>query len=65
MITPYVILCRAVRASTNTWITIEVPQENNDPTKATAWVCEEFNYQFIPMRYDLVTPEIAQQELGI
>ena len=61
----FVILCRALRVSTNSWITIVVPEENNDPEKATAWVCKEFNYQFIPMRYDLVTPEVAQQELTI
>lgn len=62
---PFVILCRAVRTTTNSWITIQVPDQYDTPEKAAAWVGQELNYNFIPMQFDVVTPEVAEEELRI
>lgn len=62
---PFVILCRAIRPTTNSWVTIIVPNEYDTPEKAAAWVGPALGYHFIPMHFDLVTPEVAAQELSV
>lgn len=62
---PFVILCRAVRPTTNSWVTIQVPDMYDTPEKAAIWVGKELNYNFIPMQFDVVTPEVAEMELRL
>lgn len=62
---PFVILCRAVRTTTDSWVTIQVPDVYDTPEKAAAWVGKELGYMFIPMQFDVVTPEVAEEELRI
>lgn len=62
---PFIVLCRAVRPTTGTYVTIKVPEEYNDVNKANQWIGEQFDYQFIPLHYDCVTPEVAEEALRV
>jgi hypothetical protein len=56
-----VIVCKAMRPSTGSKIEIQMPfqvvqsvQTTNDITLATEWVGKEFDWQFIPMSFEIV-----------
>jgi len=47
--------CKAIRTTTNSIITIEIPSHVGlDPFDCTQWIGEEFNWQFIPMEFKIV-----------
>lgn len=54
------VLCTAVRPSTQSSIEIVLPNEvveevekSGDITKAADWIGNEFNWQFIPLKFEV------------
>lgn len=54
------VVCTAVRPSTQSSIEVVLPNEvveevekSGDITKATGWVGNEFNWQFIPLKFEV------------
>ena len=55
------ITCRAYRATTGSWLEIEIPLDvspNGDPDIMAQWVYEELNQQFVPLEFDIEHLEI-------
>ena len=52
------VIWQALRPTTNSTITIMVPQHvGTDPYDCTQWIGEEFDWQFIPMNYEIKTEQ--------
>ena len=48
------VVCQAIRPTTDSIITIIVPQRiGTDPYDCAQWVGEEFDWQFIPMSFEI------------
>ena len=48
------VVCQAIRPTTDSIITIIVPQRiGTDPYDCAQWVGEEFDWQLIPMRFEI------------
>jgi hypothetical protein len=56
-------VCRALRPSTETWISVKIPPETltATPEEGVQWVLEEFNCQFIPMKFEWKTGEESEE----
>tara|TARA_B100001013_G_scaffold229143_1_gene140553 strand:- start:465 stop:653 length:189 start_codon:yes stop_codon:yes gene_type:complete len=56
------VLCHAVRLTTNSKITIEIPPHvGADPYACVQWIGEEFDWAFIPMHIE-IKPEKNNEE---
>ena len=56
------VICHAVRLTTNSKITIEIPQHiGTDPYNCVQWLGKEFDWAFIPMRIE-IKPEKNNEE---
>jgi hypothetical protein len=60
MITSPKLICVAVRNTTGSVLRVEIPDDvrdaseaANDVSIAAQWVGEEFNWQFIPMKFEV------------
>jgi hypothetical protein len=62
---PFIVLCRAIRPTTQTYITVKVPEDCENVNQANQWIGEQFDWQFIPVQYDVVTPEVAEETLRV
>ena len=51
-----IMICRAIRPTTKTWITIRIPPKHltATPEEAVQYVLDEFKCQFIPMEFKWV-----------
>ena len=48
------VICQAVRPTTNSKITVMVPQHvGTNPCDCAQWIGEEFDWQFIPMSFEI------------
>ena len=48
------VICQAIRPTTNSTITIMVPKHiGTDPYDCAQWVGEEFDWAFIPSRFEI------------
>ena len=57
------VLCKAMRPTTNSIIRIMIPQHiGTDPYACTQWIGEEFDWQFVPMKYELRSEETNEKE---
>ena len=55
------ITCKTYRATTDSWLEIKIPlniSPDGDPSIMAQWVCEELNWQFIPLEFDVEYLEI-------
>jgi len=53
------VICQAIRPTTDSTITIIVPQRiGTDPHDCAQWVGEEFDWQFIPMSFKIEPEKI-------
>ena len=55
------IICRAYRATTGSWLEIEIPLDISpigDPDTMAQWVFEELDRQFVPLEFDIEHLEI-------
>jgi len=51
------VICQAIRPTTNSTMTIMIPYNiGTDPYDCAQWVGEEFDWQFIPMSFE-ISPE--------
>ena len=57
------VLYKAVRQTTDSIITGEIPEEIGiDPEDCVQWIGEEYNWQFIPAEFKLVTLKENENE---
>ena len=58
-----IMICRAIRPDTKTWITVRIPPEhsaigeNGIPTDGIQYVLDQFQCQFVPMSLEVLNDE--------